>query len=102
LLLALLALTPLGGAARAQSAIRALATVGMIGDIVAEVGGECVEVTTMMGPGVDPHLYRASAGDVRALQRADAIFYAGYNLEGRLAQVLAEFRRTKPTYALAE
>lgn len=89
-------------AALAQQPVKVLATVGMVGDIAAVVGGDCAVVTTLMGPGVDPHLYRASAGDVRALQQADLILYAGYHLEGRLAQVLAEFSRTKPTVAVAE
>ncbi len=100
LLLALLLL--INHTALAQQPVKVLATVGMVGDIAAVVGGDCAVVTTLMGPGVDPHLYRASAGDVRALQRADLILYAGYHLEGRLAQVLAEFSRTKPTVAVAE
>lgn len=100
LLLSLLSLAPT--VALAQEPVKILATVGMVGDIAAVVGGDCAVVTTLMGPGVDPHLYRASAGDVRALQQADLILYAGYHLEGRLAQVLAEFSRTKPTVAVAE
>ena len=48
-----------------------VATVGMIGDVAADLAGTCAEVHTLMGPGSDPHLYRASAGDVRLLERAD-------------------------------
>ncbi|MBU0755191.1 MAG: zinc ABC transporter substrate-binding protein, partial [Planctomycetes bacterium] len=44
--------------------IRAVATTGMIADAVKNVGGDFVQVTALMGPGVDPHLYKASAGDV--------------------------------------
>ena len=80
----------------------AVATVGMVGDVVENVGGDCADVTTLMGPGVDPHLYKASAGDVRTLQDADVIFYAGYALEGQLGEVLEGFGRRTPTVAVAE
>lgn len=98
-LLPLLALGP----ARAQDApLRVVSTVGMIGDVVTRVGGACAQSTVLMGPGVDPHLYRASAGDVRTLQRADAIFYGGLSLEGQLGDVLARFAQRTPTVAVSE
>ncbi len=55
-----------------------------------------------MAPGVDPHLYQASQGDLRRLAQADVIFYNGLNLEGRLSDVLARMGRRTPTYALTE
>jgi manganese/zinc/iron transport system substrate-binding protein len=82
--------------------IEVVATIGMVGDVVREVGGACVDVTVLMGPGIDPHLYRASAGDVQRLGRADLIVYNGYNLEGQLGAVLATLRRRTPAIALAE
>ncbi len=78
----------------------ALASIAMIGDVGANVAGPCVTVTTLMGAGVDPHLYQASAGDVRAFQAADAIFYAGYALEGQLGEVLEAMAARKPTVAV--
>ncbi|HAX68944.1 MAG TPA: manganese transporter, partial [Anaerolineae bacterium] len=63
-------------------------TTGMIADIVINVGGEHVEVTSLMGPGVDPHLYKASEGDIRRLQEANLIFYNGLHLEAQLGEVL--------------
>ncbi len=57
-----------------DAALRVVATTGMIADAVAVVGGERVAVTGLMGPGIDPHLHKASAGDVRALEQADIIF----------------------------
>lgn len=57
-------------------------------DLVRTVGGAHVEVTALMGPGVDPHLYRASQGDVRALVDADLVVYHGLFLEGRMEEVL--------------
>jgi manganese/zinc/iron transport system substrate-binding protein len=91
-----------GGSALAQAPLKAVATTGMVADVVANVGGECVQVTTLMGPGVDPHLYRASASDVRTFQEADVIFYNGFNLEGRLASLLGRIGERVPTFALAE
>ncbi len=77
--------------------VRAVATTGMIADIVQNVGGERIQVITLMGPGVDPHLYKASEGDVQALGEADVIFYNGLHLEagmGRVLERMHNFRRT--------
>ena len=86
--------------ARAADAM-AVATVGMIGDVARNVAGDCVAIETLMGPGVDPHLYQASAGDVRLFQRADAVLYAGYSLEGQLGEVLDRLGESKPAVAVA-
>lgn len=79
-----------------------VATVGMIGDVAAELAGSCAQVRTLMGPGSDPHLYRASAGDVRLLERADMVLYSGLHLEAGLARVLEGFSSRTPTVAVAE
>ena len=68
--------------------IRIGATVGMVADVVRNVGGEHVAVTQLLGAGVDPHLYKASAGDVRRMSSAQAIFYSGLHLEGKMSEVL--------------
>jgi manganese/zinc/iron transport system substrate-binding protein len=60
----------------------------MVGDLVRNVGGDRVEVTTLMGPGVDPHLYKASEGDIARLRNADVVFYNGLFLEGKMGEVL--------------
>lgn len=67
--------------------IRAVATTGMVADLVARVGGERVAVTGLMGPGVDPHLYKASEGDVIRMAAADVVFYNGLHLEGKMGEV---------------
>lgn len=72
----------------AEDRVRVVTTIGMIADVVENVGGERVRVTSLMGPGVDPHLYKASEGDVRRLYRADVVFYAGLHLEARMGEVL--------------
>lgn len=73
--------------ALANRPIRAVATTGMITDIVQNVGGERVSVTGLMGPGVDPHLYKATESNVTTLQNADIIFYNGLHLEALLTGI---------------
>lgn len=60
----------------------------MITDVVKQVCGTHVEVTGLMKPGVDPHLYKASQGDIQKLDKADVIFYSGLHLEGKMADIL--------------
>lgn len=68
--------------------LKVVTTTGMIGDIVKNVGGDYVEVISLMGPGVDPHLYKASEGDVTRLQSANLIFYNGLHLEAQMGEVI--------------
>ncbi len=82
--------------------VRAVATTGMIADIVRNVGGERVEVTQLMGAGVDPHLYAATEGDVLTLSEADIIFYNGLNLEARMGEVFARMGGTQAVVAVGE
>jgi manganese/zinc/iron transport system substrate-binding protein len=82
--------------------IRVVCTTGQVGDMLTHIGGEHVEVRTLMGPGVDPHLYKATPGDIRLLKRATVIFYSGLHLEGRLADVLEKFSQRKPTFAVSD
>src|SRR5215213_2401672 len=72
----------------AERTINIVTTTGMIADITKNVGGDRVQVTALMGPGVDPHLYKASEGDVLRLQEADVIFYNGLHLEAQMGRVL--------------
>lgn len=90
----------LAGPLAAEERPAVLATIGMIGGLAAGVAGDCAKVTTMMGPGVDPHLYRATPDDVRVLDGADLVLYLGLGLEGQLAAVLDRFSRRKPVVAL--
>ena len=74
--------------------VKVTTTVGMITDVVRNVGGERVEVVGLMGPGVDPHLYKPSASDTQKLEGADIIFYGGLELEGRMTDLLVKFARS--------
>lgn len=87
LLLALLAGCG-GPTAPPDGRLAIVATTSMIGDLARSIGGDSVRVEVLMGPGVDPHLYKASEGDLTRLQGADLILYNGLHLEGRMGEVL--------------
>ena len=78
-------------------------TTTMVTDMVKEVGGDRVSVVGLMGPGVDPHLYKPASGDVVKLQRAKVIFYSGLMLEGRMSDLFFRMARSgKKVYAVTE
>ncbi|SEU06077.1 manganese/zinc/iron transport system substrate-binding protein [Lacrimispora sphenoides] len=64
-----------------------VATTTMLADLVSSIGGERVTVNGLMGPGIDPHLYQASAGDVSLMQKADVVVYNGLHLEGKMGEI---------------
>lgn len=80
--------------------VTVVATTGMIGDAAGIVGGELVVVKTLMGPGVDPHLYKASEGDVKRLGDADLILYNGLHLEGKMTDILVKLASRRPIVAV--
>ncbi len=81
--------------------LNVLATVGMIADVAQTVAGECAVVSTLIGPGVDPHYYSATPADVGKIADAELIFFVDRTLEERLADVLDNFRDRTPTVGLA-
>ena len=76
-------------------------TTSMITDLVSNIGGEHINLQGLMGSGVDPHLYKASEGDVSKLVNADIIFYNGLHLEGKLVEVF-EKMQNKKTIAISD
>ncbi len=70
-----------------------VATTTMIADLARAIGGEAVRVEGLMGPGVDPHLYKPTGEDARRLRDARAIFYNGLHLEGRMTEMLERLER---------
>ncbi len=77
-------------------------TTGMIKDAVSNVVKDSADVVALMGPGVDPHLYKATQGDLQKLTNADIIFYNGLHLEGKMGEVLEKLSRIKPVVAVAD
>mgnify|MGYP002778989751 CR=1 FL=1 len=77
-------------------------TTGLIADAVRNVTGDAAEVHALMGPGVDPHLYKATVRDIKLLTRADVVFYGGLHLEGKLEDVLRKTGRIRATVAVTD
>src|SRR5687768_8988635 len=86
----------------AERLIDAVATTGMIGDLVSNIARERVDLSVLMGAGVDPHLFKASERTLRTMERGDCVFFNGLHLEGGLAFVLEEMGKSQPTVACAE
>jgi manganese/zinc/iron transport system substrate-binding protein len=76
-------------------------TTNYVADLARRVGGDAVRVEALMGPGVDPHLYKASESDVRRLDSADLILYSGLSLEGKMGDILDKMERGRPVVAVA-
>jgi manganese/zinc/iron transport system substrate-binding protein len=101
--LGLFALTPIPALAQNRPPPRALSTVGMVGDLAREIGGDRIRAETLISEGVDPHLFRPTRSDIARLLGADAVFGVGHRLEGRMGDVLERVRAAgKPVVFLAE
>lgn len=72
--------------------LKVVTTTTIIADVVKNLAGDLVDVEALMGPGVDPHLYKASAGDVKRMNEADMVIYNGLHLEGRMGDVFESIK----------
>ncbi len=79
-----------------------VATTGMIGDAVKNITQTKAHVTTLMGPGVDPHLYKATQKDLRKITQADLVFYNGLYLEGKMAEIFKKIQKIRPIYPVSD
>jgi manganese/zinc/iron transport system substrate-binding protein len=79
-----------------------LATTGMIADAAQNIVGDKANVQALMGAGVDPHLYKATQGDLAKLQKADIVLYNGLHLEGKMAEIFEKISRQKTVVAAAD
>lgn len=82
--------------------IKIVTTTTMLTDLVSQIGREHVMLKGLMGAGVDPHLYKASEGDVSKLYEADIIFYGGLHLEGKLVDIFEKMEAKKNTVSLGD
>jgi len=91
------------GITQSEPGYRIGATTGMVEDIVRNVAGDRAEVVGLMGPGVDPHLYKPTRSDIKELRAADVVFYNGLLLEGKMADALISAATSgKKVYAVTE
>lgn len=82
--------------------IRVVTTIGQIAEPISVIGGDRVEVLSLMGPGVDPHLYNATQGDIKKLDSGDVIFFSGLHLEGNMTEIFEQIGKNKPVLAIAD
>ena len=81
---------------------RIVCTTGMLGDMVKHLMGDSAEVEVLMGPGVDPHLYKATQGDIQRLSQAQAIVYNGLHLEGKMGSIFEKLKHQKAVIAAGD
>lgn len=91
-----------GNETTSQEELYVVATTGMIADAVQQIVGDSATVVGLMGPGVDPHLYKATRSDLSELRKADMVFYNGLYLEGKIGEVMEKFSQQKPVFAITE
>lgn len=79
-----------------------VATTGQIADAIKEISGDHLQVSALMGPGVDPHLYKATQSDLSKLDKAEVIFYNGLHLEGQMLDIFEQMSKDKTVLAVGE
>lgn len=77
-------------------------TTGIIEDVVGNIVGDSAEVSSLMGPGTDPHLYKPTPGDIELLDEADVIIANGLHLEGKMAEMLGKYSLEKPVFYVSD
>ncbi|MEF3329607.1 MULTISPECIES: metal ABC transporter solute-binding protein, Zn/Mn family [Oceanobacillus] len=90
------------GGASGDKPIEIVTTIAQIGEPISQIGGDLVNVETLMGPSVDPHLYDPTQGDIATLSEADVVFYSGLHLEANMEEPLESISSEKPVLAIGE
>ncbi|MEC7800802.1 MAG: metal ABC transporter substrate-binding protein [Verrucomicrobiota bacterium] len=72
-----------------------VATTTQITDILSQLLGDSCRIYSLMGPGVDPHLYKPTARDMTNITSADLVIYHGLKLEGKLASTIEKANNNK-------
>ncbi len=91
-----------GGSGPSGYPYKIVTTVAMIADITRQVAGDKAEVVSLMGEGVDPHIYQPTLSDVQQIDGADVVFYNGLMLEGKMGDTFVKFARDKPVVAVTD
>lgn len=82
--------------------IKVVTTIAQIGEPLSVLGGDRLDVESLMGPSIDPHAYNATQSDMRTLEGAELIFYNGLNLEANLIEIFENIGKSKPVFAIGE
>lgn len=86
----------------ASGKISIVTTIAQIAEPISVIGGDKVSVQSLMGPGVDPHLYNATQGDIKKLEGGDVVFYSGLHLEGNMTEIFEQIGKSKPVLAIGD
>ncbi|MGF1534456.1 MAG: metal ABC transporter solute-binding protein, Zn/Mn family [Bernardetiaceae bacterium] len=86
----------------AKKQLRLVCTTGIIADALQNIVGDRAEVIALISPGVDPHLFEPTQGDLQSLSSADVIFYNGLHLEGKMTDILQKIARKKNVVAFSD
>ncbi|MFS0560219.1 zinc ABC transporter substrate-binding protein [Terribacillus sp. 179-K 1B1 HS] len=90
------------GSGAEEDKLQVTTTIAQIADAAMQIGGDHVKVESLMGPGIDPHLYEATQSDIKKLQDADVILYNGLHLEGQMLEVFENMQKETPTVAIGD
>lgn len=74
--------------------IKVICTTGVIADAIQKILPPNFEVTSLMGPGVDPHTYKSKTSEIKTMMNADAIVYNGIHFETNLIDAITEIGKT--------
>ena len=97
----MLALPELSAVELSGEPLRVVATTSIIGDVVAQVGGETIDLTVLIGPGQDPHSYEPAARDLTTVAASHIIFVNGWDLEEGLEDDLENIGEDVPVVAIS-
>ncbi len=82
--------------------LRVVATTNIVGDVVANIGGDRIELTTLVPAGTDPHTYEPTPQDLRAVVHAHVIFANGVGLEAFLDKMIANAGSHAPVIPISQ
>jgi manganese/zinc/iron transport system substrate-binding protein len=82
--------------------LHVVTTIAQIAEPVSIIGGDRVQVESLMGPGVDPHLYKPTPGDIKKLDGAEIILYSGLHLEANMLKVFEQLGKNKPAVGIGD
>ncbi len=85
-----------------EDKIQIVTTIAQIGEPLSVIGEDYLQVESLMGPSVDPHLYNPTQSDIKKVADAELIFYNGLTLEANMVEVFDSIRESKPVLAIGE